>query len=104
MTNFAKIENEFVTQIIVAEQDVIDSDLFGDGWVLASESPEKGCVAFIGCKYDQQNNVFYAVNSFLSWTFNQEKFIWEPPTPMPTDGKQYTWDESTTSWKQMEMT
>lgn len=98
MTNFAKIENEFVTQIIVAEQDVIDSGLFGDGWVLASESPEKGCVAFIGCKYNAENNVFYEEKSFLSWTFNQEKFIWEPPIVLPNDGKKYRWDENSVSW------
>lgn len=101
MTNFAKIENDFVVQMIVAEQDVIDSGLFGTGWVLVSETPVKGCVAFNGCKYDQQNNVFYAVSSFPSWTFNQEKFIWDSPTPMPTDGKPYRWDETTTSWMEI---
>ena len=30
MSHFAKVENNIVTQVIVAEQDVIDSGLFGD--------------------------------------------------------------------------
>jgi hypothetical protein len=35
---------------------------------------------------------------FLSWIGNEEKMTWQAPTPYPTDGKQYIWDESTTSW------
>ena len=30
MSHFAKVENNIVTQVIVAEQDVIDTGLFGD--------------------------------------------------------------------------
>ena len=33
-----------------------------------------------------------------SWVLNDTTCKWEPPTAYPTDGKPYTWDESTTSW------
>lgn len=37
-------------------------------------------------------------NGFQSWIFNEATCTFDPPVPYPTDGKQYTWDESTTSW------
>jgi hypothetical protein len=36
MSHFAKVVDGFVSQVIVAEQDVIDSGLFGDGWIQTS--------------------------------------------------------------------
>ena len=35
---------------------------------------------------------------YQSWIGNEEKMTWAAPTPMPNDGKQYSWDESTKSW------
>jgi hypothetical protein len=37
-------------------------------------------------------------NSFASWTFNEATCAFEAPTPMPTDGKFYHWDEPTLAW------
>ena len=42
MSHFAKVENGIVTQVIVAEQDVIDSGLFGTGWVQTSYNTHAG--------------------------------------------------------------
>ena len=36
MTHFAQVVNGIVTNVIVAEQDVIDSGIFGDGWIQTS--------------------------------------------------------------------
>ena len=33
-----------------------------------------------------------------SWVFDEATCAFTPPTPMPTDGKQYRWIEETTSW------
>ena len=33
-----------------------------------------------------------------SWVLNDTTCRWEAPSAYPTDGKPYTWDESTTSW------
>ena len=41
---------------------------------------------------------FAAPKPFESWSLNQDTYIWEAPTPMPTDGKIYNWDESTLAW------
>jgi hypothetical protein len=44
MAHFAKIENGIVTQVIVAEQDVINSGLFGDpaSWIQTSYNTHNG--------------------------------------------------------------
>jgi hypothetical protein len=44
MAHFAKIQNNIVTQVIVAEQDVIDSGLFGDpaSWIQTSYNTHNG--------------------------------------------------------------
>ena len=44
MAHFAQIQNNIVTQVIVAEQDVIDSGLFGDpaSWIQTSYNTRNG--------------------------------------------------------------
>jgi hypothetical protein len=108
MSHFAKIENGIVTQVIVAEQDVIDSGGFGDGWVQTSYNtvggqhpdgkPLRKNYAGIGYIYDITKDAFYASKPFPSWTLDENTCLWNPPIPMPNDGDRYTWDEQTTSW------
>ena len=38
---------------------------------------------------------------FASWIFNEETCAFDPPSPYPTDGKSYVWDEPTTSWVEL---
>jgi hypothetical protein len=40
----------------------------------------------------------WAIKGFASWVFNEATCAFEAPTPMPTDGKMYGWDEPTASW------
>ena len=54
--------------------------------------------AGIGYTYDENRDAFISPKPFDSWILNEETCQWEAPTPMPTDEKQYTWDEATTSW------
>jgi hypothetical protein len=109
MAHFAKVENGTVTQVIVAEQDVIDSGIFGHGWVQTSyntianthtqgKTPLRGNYAGIGYTYDQINDVFYSPQPYASWTLDNATWTWQAPTPIPTDGKMYKWDEATQSW------
>jgi len=112
MAHFAKIENGLVTQVIVAEQDVIDSGMFGTGWIQTSYNthggqhpenrPLRGNYAGIGYTYDQTNDVFYAPQPYPSWALNLSTWLWEAPTPMPIDGNSYIWDEPTVSWVEIE--
>jgi hypothetical protein len=52
--------------------------------------------AGIGFTYDAVNDVFISPQPFASWSLN-ENFDWQPPTPMPTEGK-WDWDEDSLSW------
>lgn len=54
--------------------------------------------AGVGMIYDETFDAFIYPKKFESWTFNEETLLWEPPTPMPRDGKLYDWDEATLSW------
>jgi len=54
--------------------------------------------AGVGYKYDAQRDAFIPPQPFPSWTLNENTCRWDPPVPMPTDGKFYYWDEATTSW------
>jgi hypothetical protein len=108
MSHFAKVENGVVTQVIVAEQDVIDSGLFGTGWVQTSYNtyggqhpegrPLRKNYAGVGFVYDSTRDAFIPPKPFPSWVLNENTCLWDAPTPRPDDGKEYKWNEDTTSW------
>jgi hypothetical protein len=52
--------------------------------------------AAIGFTYDANADVFIAPQPYPSWSLDNN-FHWQPPTPMPTEGKWY-WDEDNLSW------
>jgi len=96
MSHFAKIENGIVTEVIVAEQDFIDT-LDGQ-WVQTSYNANiRKNYAGIGFTYDSEKDAFIAPKPFNSWVLNENTFIWEAPTPTPTD-KPHDWDESSLTW------
>lgn len=106
MSHFAKIENGMVTQVIVAEQDFIDT-IDGE-WVQTSYNtrggqhpegkPLRKNYAGIGYTYDSERDAFIPPKPFDSWVLNEDTCLWDAPVPMPEDGKVYTWDEETLSW------
>jgi hypothetical protein len=61
--------------------------------------PLRANYAGIGYIYDSVNDVFYMPQPFPSWTISAEtNWLWAAPTPMPTDGQQYSWDETNQVW------
>lgn len=124
MAHFAKIENGIVTQVIVAEQDFIDSGLVGDPaqWIQTSYNTRggihygadgqpdggialKGNYAGVGYTYDATNDVFYAprpfdINNVLceSWSISSPTWLWTAPILPPADDKRYAWNEIDKSW------
>lgn len=108
MSHFAKVENGIVTQVIVAEQDMIDSGIFGEGWVQTSyntyggkhpnNTPLRKNYAGVGYIYDENLDAFYAPQPYLSWVLDIESCLWQPPVPYPQDGKYYRWDELIINW------
>ena len=108
MSHFAKVENGVVTQVIVVEQDVIDSGLFGTGWIQTSYNtyggqhpegrPLRKNYAGIGYTYDELRDAFIPPQPYQSWVLDDDTCLWNAPIPMPTDGKLYNWDELTLNW------
>jgi hypothetical protein len=107
MSHFAEIVDGVVTQVIVAEQDVIDT-LDGE-WVQTSYNTEAGLhklggtplrknYAGIGYTYDRERDAFIPPKPFTSWVLNEDTCMWEAPIAMPTDGKSYKWDKITNNW------
>ena len=104
MSHFAKIDKDnIVTQVIVAEQDFINSGLVGDSflWVQTSYNNNfRKQYAGIGYTYDKANDVFISPKPYASWTLDAS-FDWQPPTAMPVDDKMYTWNEETETWDEI---
>ena len=109
MSHFAKVENNLVPQVIVAEPDFIATGALGDpaAWVQTSYNTianthlnggEPLHKNYAGIGYTWDGTGFAAPSPFPSWTLNPESYIWEAPTPKP-EGL-YDWDESTLSWKE----
>jgi hypothetical protein len=57
--------------------------------------------AGIGYTYDAQRDAFIPPKPYNSWILNEDTCLWQPPIPMPIDGKLYSWDESTLSWTEI---
>lgn len=120
MAHYAQVINGTVTQVIVAEQDFINTGAVGDPsqWVQTSYNTHGGVhrnggtplrknYAGIGYVYDAVRDAFYAPRPYPSWNLNEETCYWEAPTPVPeavqptetTEGTYYVWEEETVSWK-----
>ncbi len=102
MSHFAKIDsNNIVENVIVAEQDFINSGAVGDSflWIQTSYNGNfRGKYASIGDTWDKVNEVFIPPQPYPSWTLNEDTCLWDSPVPYPTDDLRYNWDEDTTSW------
>lgn len=58
----------------------------GPGWTF-SDAPE----------WSAQSGAFIPPQPFSSWVLNTLTALWEPPTPMPSEGRWF-WDEPSRSW------
>ena len=113
MSHFAKVENGIVTQVIVAEQDFIDSGAVGDGWIQTSYNTDGGQhpegrplrknYAGVGFTYESQRDAFIPPQPYASWTLVENTCLWDSPIAYPTEGKKYTWDEVAQSWVEVQL-
>jgi hypothetical protein len=113
MAHFAQLdENKIVTKVLVIEQDVIDTGLFGEpssfvqtsynthgGVHILGGTPLRKNYAGTGYTYDSVRDAFIPPKPYNSWTLVEDTCLWTAPVAMPTDGKVYSWDEETLSWK-----
>lgn len=111
MSHYAKVLNGIVQQVIVAEAEFFQTfvDTSPGDWIQTSYNtyggqhknggtPLRKNYAGVGYTYDHTKDAFIPPKPFASWTLNEETCLWDAPTSMPTDGKFYEWDETTTSW------
>lgn len=113
MSHYAKVVNGRVVEVIRAEADFFTNGKFRDTspgtWIQTSYNTRanvhtaggtalRANYAGVGYTYDHTHDVFYPPQPYASWTLNTTTWTWTPPVAMPTDGKLYVWDESTTSW------
>ena len=57
----------------------------------------RGNYAGLSYAWDEGNQIFWPPKPYPSWALDAS-FDWQPPTAMPDDGKQYFWNEETTTW------
>ena len=114
MSHFAKIDDGIVTQVIVAEQDFINTM---DGqWVQTSYNTRSGIhyapnsndpdggialrknYAGIGYAYDSGRDAFIPPKPFDSWTLDDSTCTWESPVPKPEGN--YEWNEEAQIWNE----
>jgi hypothetical protein len=107
MSHFAKIVDGFVTEVIVADQEFVDTL---DGvWVQTSYNtyggvhklggvPLRKNFAGVGYAYDESLDAFIPPKPFPSWSLNETTGLWDAPTPMPDTGKIHLWDEENQTW------
>ena len=108
MAHYAFLDDSnIVTEVIVGvdETELIEgkspedwySEFRGQRCVRTSYNNKiRGIYAGIGSSYNEEEDIFVMPQPFPSWI--RFGSIWNPPVQMPTDGKFYEWDESTTSW------
>lgn len=115
MGHYAKVLDETVVNVMVAEEDFFDTfvDSSAGDWIKCSYNTRGGVhyepnsntpssdqtkalrknFAGIGSKYDGVG--FYEPQPYPSWTLNSGTYLWEPPIPIPTvEDQVFYWDES----------
>jgi len=130
MAHYAKVENNIVTQVIVAEPEFFDTfvDTTPGEWLKTSynmrggvyydpetnqpaedqsiinndEGRKRKNYAGIGFTYDKTRDAFIPPQPYPSWILNEDSCVYESPVPYPSDDKMYKWDEETISWVEVE--
>ena len=126
MAHFVKVRDGIVVSGMVAEQEFIDNfvDDSPGKWIKTSynirggvyidpetgkpaedqsvidgdEARQRKNYAGIGFTYDEARDAFIPPKPFPSWTLNETTCQWDAPTPIPTDGNPYYWNEETQTW------
>jgi hypothetical protein len=113
MAHFARIDRRnIVVEVIVAEQDFIDSGAVGhpSDWIQTSYNTRRGVhqlggtplrknFAGPGMIYDIDRDAFYAAKPTGTWVLNEQTCVWERPVAYPGDKDNwFVWDEDQQNW------
>jgi hypothetical protein len=55
--------------------------------------------AGLGFAFDAERDAFIPPKPYPSWQLIEETCQWEAPTPRPTDGFNYIWNEAELAWE-----
>lgn len=124
MAHFAKVLNENVQQVIVAEPDFFETfvDTSPGEWIQTSYNTRGGVhynpetnqpsadqskalrknYAGIGYTYNRERDAFIPPKPYNSWILNEQTCLWESPVSYPIDNENYVWDEQNVNWKLVE--
>jgi hypothetical protein len=115
MAYFAKIDdkNTVTAMHVVNNQVILDSEgneseligqqflnsLYGTAnWIQTSYNGNfRKQYAGVGFYYHKGYDIFIAPQPYQSWALDSN-YDWQPPTPYPTDGNFYDWNEETLTW------
>lgn len=57
--------------------------------------------AGIGYTWDAERDAFIAPKPYGSWILDETTCRWNAPTPYPTDGKSYIWNDNRREWEEI---
>ena len=114
MAHFAKVVDDIVTQVIVAEPEFFDTfvDETPGEWIQTSYNTTGGQhvkggttlrknYASIGGTYDSTRDAFISPKPYPSWVLNEDSCLWEPPVAYPDNGERYSWNEENQTWDEI---
>jgi hypothetical protein len=121
MAHFAKIVDDTVVNVIVAEPEFFDTfvDDSPGQWLQTSYNTRGGVhyqpdsdepsvdqskalrknFAGVGYTYDADRDAFILPKPYPSWTLNETTCLWDPPVVRPNDDNFYQWNESAQQWE-----
>ena len=112
MAHFAKVDDSgLVTEVLVVDGSLPNRGLdfllehFPATWIEtdyeAATSGFRKNFAGVGMTYDKELDAFIPIKFYESWILNEDTCRWEPPIPMPKDGR-YRWNEELVNWEAVE--
>ena len=109
MAHFAEVNgNNIVLRVLVTDNNDPNGDEgyqwlldnLGGNWIKTSYNGNiRKNFAGIGSTYDTERDAFIAPKPYPSWQLNEETCQWNAPTPYPTDGFTYDWNEADLAWE-----
>jgi len=112
MAHFAKLKvGNIVEKVAVVSNDIATTEqagveflqnLYGDRAVWKQTSYNNNIrknFAGVGYTYDENKDAFIPPKPFDSWILNETTCRWEAPVAYPTDGQNYTWNETNQTWE-----
>jgi hypothetical protein len=112
MAHYAKVVNNLVTQVIVAEAEFFDTfvDKSPGEWIQTSYNthggqhtqggaPLRKNYAGIGYTYDKTLDAFIPPKPFASWILDEETGLWNAPIAKPEGD--YKWNEDSLTWEEI---